>query len=141
MGDRIGHARMIAICAIGGGLLYVPQALVTAPWQLLILRACLGLFDGGLMPSVMALIALRSPVARRGWVFGLTATATSLGNAAGPAAGAIAATYFGLRASFLLTAIVLVAAGVWVAVALGVRAPAGDQPPAKGPRVRIADGA
>ena len=28
MSDRIGHARMIAICALGGGLLYLQQAFV-----------------------------------------------------------------------------------------------------------------
>jgi DHA1 family multidrug resistance protein-like MFS transporter len=126
LGDRLGHHRMIAVCSIGGGLLYLPQALVTAPWQLLALRAALGLFDGGLMPSVMATIALRSPPARRGWIFGLTATATSLGNAAGPAAGAVAASAFGLRASFVLTSAVLTAAGVWAGFALASRPGTGD---------------
>jgi DHA1 family multidrug resistance protein-like MFS transporter len=115
---RIGHERMIAICAIAGGLLYFPQALVVTAWQLLVLRAILGVFDGGLMPSVMATIALRSPASQRGWVFGLTATATSLGNAVGPAAGAAAASLIGLRASFVFTGAVLVVAGVWVAVAM-----------------------
>lgn len=118
LGDRVGHERLIAFCAICGGLLYVPQALVNSVWHLLALRTALGIFDGGLMPSVMATIALRTPVRRRGWVFGLTATATALGNAAGPAAGAAAASFFGLRASFLLTAVVLTTAGVWVGVAL-----------------------
>lgn len=134
LGDRIGHERTIAICAIGGGLLYLPQAIVTSPWQLLGLRAALGIFDGGLMPSVMATIALRSPVARRGLIFGLTAMATSLGNAAGPAAGALAASAFGLRASFILTALVLTTAGVWVALALAPRPaarPAGRSPAAQ----------
>ncbi|MGH2352859.1 MAG: MFS transporter, partial [Chloroflexota bacterium] len=98
LGDRYGHERVVAGCAICGGLLYLPQALVTSPWQLLALRAGLGLFVGGLMPGVMATIALRTPAARRGWIFGLTTTATSLGNAAGPLAGAAAAGTFGLRA-------------------------------------------
>ncbi len=118
LGDRVGHERLIWICAVCGGLLYVPQALVTSPWQLLVLRALLGVFDGGLMPSVMATIALRSPGERRGWVFGLTAAATSLGGAAGPALGAAAADLFGLRASFVLTAVVLTAAGLWAALAV-----------------------
>ena len=42
------------------------QAFVTTPWQLLGLRALLGIFTGGLFPGVMATIALRSPAARRG---------------------------------------------------------------------------
>jgi len=118
LGDRLGHERLIFICAVCGGLLYVPQALVTSPWQLLGLRAALGIFDGGLMPSVMATIALRSPTDRRGWVFGLTAAATSLGGAVGPAVGAAAAALLGLRASFLFTAFVVTLAGVWAGVAI-----------------------
>ncbi len=118
LGDRIGHERLLAVCAIGGGLLYLPQALVTSPWQLLVLRALLGVFTGGLFPGVMATIAIRTPAARRGWIFGVTATATALGNAAGPLAGAWVAGAFGLRAAFVFTAAALTAAGVWVAMSL-----------------------
>jgi MFS transporter, DHA1 family, multidrug resistance protein len=118
LGDRIGHERLLAVCAIGGGLLYLPQALVTSPWQLLALRALLGVFTGGLFPGVMATIAIRSPAARRGWIFGVTATATALGNGAGPLVGAWVAGAFGLRAAFVFTAAALTAAGVWVAMSL-----------------------
>jgi DHA1 family multidrug resistance protein-like MFS transporter len=126
LGDRVGHERVMAACTICGGLLYFPQALVTAPWQLLGLRAALGVFSGGLMPGVMATIAVRSPAASRGWIFGLTATATSLGNAAGPALSAAAAGALGLRATFVLTGLVTTAVGVWVALAL--RGPVLTQP-------------
>jgi DHA1 family multidrug resistance protein-like MFS transporter len=141
LGDRLGHERILAVCAIGGGLLYFPQALVTSAWQLLILRAFLGIFTGGLFPGVMAIIALRSPASRRGWVFGVTATATALGNAVGPLASAWVAGAFGLRAAFLFTATALTAAGVWVALALAPRAvppayparPKSDAPRPKSP--------
>lgn len=118
IGDRLGHERVLAACAVGGGLLYFPQALVTSAWQLLALRTILGIFTGGLLPGVMATIALRTPPARRGWIFGLTTTATALGGAIGPLAGAWAAGAFGLRAAFLVTSAVLTAAGFWVALAL-----------------------
>jgi DHA1 family multidrug resistance protein-like MFS transporter len=123
LGDRVGHERLLAVCAIGGGLLYFPQALVTTPQQLLLLRACLGVFTGGLFPGVMATIALRSPASRRGLIFGVTATATALGNAAGPLVSAWVAGAYGLRAAFLVTATALTAAGVWVAIALAPRGP------------------
>ena len=71
----------------------------------------------------MATIALRSPAPRRGLIFGVTATATALGNAAGPLVSAWVAGAFGLRAAFLVTATALTAAGVWVAVALAPRGP------------------
>lgn len=119
LGDRLGHGRILASCAIGAGLLYLPQGLVTSPWQLLALRACQGVFTGGLLPGVMATIALRTPAPRRGLVFGLTATATALGNAAGPLTSAAVVGVFGLRAVFWLTAAVLTAAGIWVAMTLG----------------------
>ncbi len=119
IGDRYGHGRMMAVCAIIGGILYMPQALVTSPYELLAWRGLLGLFTGGLMPGTMAIVALRTPAAHRGWVFGLTTTATALGNAAGPLAGAAAATALGLRATFVVTGLILTIAGVWAAWSTG----------------------
>ncbi|CAA9241866.1 MAG: hypothetical protein AVDCRST_MAG77-1582 [uncultured Chloroflexi bacterium] len=118
IGDRVGHARVVAACSVLAAVTYLPQALVDSPWQLLALRAVQGLFTGGLIPGVMAIVAVRTPSARRGLVFGLTATATALGNAAGPAAGAAATTAFGLRGAFVVTAAVLTVAGAWVVFAL-----------------------
>ncbi|MDQ3701995.1 MAG: MFS transporter, partial [Chloroflexota bacterium] len=88
---------------------------------LLTLRAILGIFTGGLLPGVMATIALRTPPARRGWIFGLTATATALGGAVGPLVGAGVAGAFGLRAAFIVTSLALTAAGFWVALSLTQR--------------------
>lgn len=113
IGDRVGHGRLMAACAVAGGLLYVPQAWVTGPYELLAWRALVGLFTGGLMPGTMALVAMQTPERHRGWVFGLTTTATALGGAAGPIAGATAATTLGLRATFIVTGAILTVAGVW----------------------------
>jgi MFS family permease len=118
VGDRLGHARVVGGCALLGALFYLPQAAVRAPWQLLALRAAQGTFTGGLIPGVMAIVAVGTPVERRGLIFGLTATATALGSAAGPVAGAAVASAFGLRAAFVVTAVVLSAAGGWVIAAL-----------------------
>lgn len=118
-GDRLGHARVVAGCSLLSALFYLPQALVTSPWQLLALRGVQGTFTGGLIPGVMAIIAVRTPPARRGLIFGLSATAAALGSAAGPAAGAATASAFGLRGAFVVTAAVLMVAGLWVTLALG----------------------
>jgi MFS family permease len=115
LGDRIGHGRLTSACAIAGGLIYLPQAWVVDPYELLAWRAILGLFTGGLMPGTMALVAVQTPARHRGWVFGLTTTATALGGAAGPLAGAMAATVLGLRVTFFVTGAILTAAGVWAA--------------------------
>ena len=52
--------------------------------QLLLVRAVIGIFAGGIQPVGMAIVALGTPPERRGLVFGLTTTATSLGNTVGP---------------------------------------------------------
>jgi len=115
LSDRIGHGRLMAACAVAGGVIYFPQAWVSDPYELLVWRAVLGLFTGGLMPGTMAVVAVKTPARHRGWVFGLTTTATALGGAAGPVLGATAATTLGLRATFVVTGAVLSVAGTWAA--------------------------
>lgn len=115
LGDRIGHRRVLTVCAMGAALLYAPQALVATPGQLLVLRVLMGLFMGGVLPSAMAMIGLLTPAENRGWVYGLTASASSLGNATGPLLGALVAASLDLRAVFLVTAGVLLGVAVWVA--------------------------
>lgn len=67
------------------------------------------------MPGTMAVVAVQTPARHRGWVFGLTTTATALGGAVGPVLGATAATALGLRATFIVTGAVLTVAGLWAA--------------------------
>lgn len=129
LGDRVGHRRVLAVAAIAAGLLYLPQAFVWNPWQLFGLRALVGLFVGALMPVQMAIVGLLTPPERRGWVFGLTTTSMALGNAAGPLLGSSAASFFGLRASFVVTALALTGAGIWIA--MSVRAVGGAPTPSE----------
>ncbi|MEB2874949.1 MFS transporter, partial [Lactobacillus helveticus] len=56
LGDRLGSQRILAIALIGTGLAFIPQAFVTNIWQLLASRFLLGVFMGGLLPSVQTLI-------------------------------------------------------------------------------------
>jgi DHA1 family multidrug resistance protein-like MFS transporter len=51
VGDRIGHRRVLAVCAVGGGLLYLPQAFVTAPWQLLTCASASACSPAGFFPA------------------------------------------------------------------------------------------
>lgn len=120
--DRVGYRRILMICALGAGLVYVPQVFARSTWELLVLRTVLGLFMGGVMPTAMAIIGLITPPESRGWVYGLTASASSLGNAIGPLLGASVAATLGLRGVFAVTAVFLIVVGVWVSWA--VREPA-----------------
>jgi DHA1 family multidrug resistance protein-like MFS transporter len=118
LADAVGHRRVLLIAAAGSALLYAPQALVTTAGQLLALRLGLGLFTGALIPSTQAIIGLATPPDRRGVAFGIAASASSLGSAAGPLVGAGVAAAFGIRAVFLVTAVLLAAACLLVARAV-----------------------
>lgn len=127
MGDRIGHRRILPICLAGAGLTYFPQAVVDQVWQLLLLRALLGCFLGGLMPSANALIAQTVPDESRGAAFGLSAASSASANAVGPMAGAFIATHLGIRSIFVVTGALFAIGYAWVTVGFR-RAPAPVRP-------------
>jgi DHA1 family multidrug resistance protein-like MFS transporter len=116
LGDKKGHFRILLWCSIGAGLIYLPMAAAQHPWHLIVLQAIFGLFAGGLIPAANALIAHHTDDARRGVVFGFMNTAGSVGGFAGPLAGAALATSFGIRATFVLTGVVLLlmALALWI---------------------------
>lgn len=107
LGDKRGHFRILLLSALGAGLVYLPMAAAQHPWQLIALQAVFGLFAGGLIPATNALIARVTDESKRGMVFGFMNTAGSLGGFAGPLAGAALAGVFGIRATFVLTGVVL----------------------------------
>jgi len=112
LGDRVGYRRLLIGMALGAGLIYIPQALVTSAIQLIVLRGVLGIFDGGLLPSANALIVSSMPANRdteasHGTTYGLVYLANGLGFAMGPLAGGVIAATLGLRNVFFLTAAIL----------------------------------
>jgi DHA1 family multidrug resistance protein-like MFS transporter len=115
LADVLGHKRVVVAAALGSTLLYAPQALVATTEQLVLLRVGLGIFAGALVPSTQAIVGFATPPERRGVAFGITASAASLGSAAGPLLGAGIAATFGIRAVFWVTAALLLAATLVVA--------------------------
>jgi DHA1 family multidrug resistance protein-like MFS transporter len=107
LGDRRGHWPILLGCIVLAGLLYIPMAFVQAAWQLAALQGLFGIAAGGLIPSANALIATVTPPERRGAMYGLTASAGSLGGFVGPLAGAAVAAYGGFRLPFLLVGFML----------------------------------
>ncbi len=104
VGDKYGQKKLLTLCAIGAGLIYVPQAFVSTPTQLLWLKATQGIFVGGMMPTANALLAKATPSARRGTVFGFSNSIQAAGRTVGPLVGAAVATSLGMPSVFLVTA-------------------------------------
>lgn len=116
--DRLGYRRVLLFCTAAVAVLYVPQFLVTDPWQLLVLQGALGLMMSGVLASISALLANLAPEGHQGAVYGVDASVVSIANAVGPMLGATVAATMGLRAPFLLAAgaFALATALTWILV-------------------------
>jgi DHA1 family multidrug resistance protein-like MFS transporter len=128
---RFGYGRTLLVCMAGATLFYLPQGFATAPWHLLLLRLGSGVFLGGTMPSVNALIASSCDRDKQGSTYGLSSSMANIGAALGPAVGATLATVIGYPSVFFATSGILGAIGVGIAVSMrnrGGERPAGGTP-------------
>ncbi|MEK4347112.1 multidrug efflux MFS transporter [Paenibacillus sp. FSL P4-0184] len=114
LSDRIGAQKVILVALIAAGLLFIPQAFVQNPWQLMGLRFLLGLAAGGLIPSVNILVKKITPDAHTGRVFGFNMSAGYLGTFAGSVLGGQVAAWFGIRDVFFITSVLLLINAGWV---------------------------
>ncbi len=116
--DIIGYRRVLLICLMGATLTTLPQAFVGSYWAFVLERFGVGCFVGGLLPTANALVGRLVAREQRGTVFGLTASATFLGNSLGPITGGGIAAVLGLRWVFVVTAIMFLGNWAWVYVAV-----------------------
>lgn len=124
--DTLGCKPTLAVAMAGAALLVLPQALVREVWQLVILRLGLGLFVGGILPTANALVGHLAPRERRATAYGLTSSATFMGNFLGPMLGGLVVASFGLRSVFVFTGALLLANLAWMS--LTVREPVRTAP-------------
>ena len=107
IGDTVGYRRVLIICVTGAAALFVPQAFAGSAVLLGSLRALQGLFQGGLAPTLAAMLVSGGPQGREGALLGLSSSASSIGFAIGPALGAIAMRHMAPGRVFLLPALAL----------------------------------
>jgi DHA1 family multidrug resistance protein-like MFS transporter len=111
--DRFGRKTALLGCCVLTALLCPLHALVGSVWQLVVLRALVGLTQGGMGTALQALLVDVTPKSRRGAAFGMIATASSIGNGVGPVGGSSVAAAFGIQTVFLvMTPLYAVAAGM-----------------------------
>jgi len=113
LADRVGYQKVLTVCLIGAALSFIPQALVGDVWQLLASRFALGVFMGGLLPSVNALLRAYTPDGMESRAFGFNSSFLSLGNIIGPMAGGALGGWIGIRGIFLFACALLLLNAVW----------------------------
>ena len=113
LADRMGHWTVIIGCLLVCAALLIPQAFVTAGWQLIALRFLMGLSLGGLLPCVATVIRHNVPEQSAGSVLGLSTSSQYVGQVVGPLAGGFVGGHFGMRAVFLGTSVLMAAGALY----------------------------
>ena len=118
--DKIGYKQVLIVCIAGSAIAHLLLLWVTNPSQLLVLRVVTGVFLGGTLPSLNALIVVKAEKGNHGSVYGLSSSIRAGGTALGPMLGAGVAALWGFPAAFLTTVGIL--AVTMFPLTLGIRA-------------------
>ncbi|MDP4084256.1 MAG: MFS transporter [Bacillota bacterium] len=107
IGDKIGQRKILAFALLMAALAFIPQALAGNITTLLVGRFLLGLFVGGMVPSLNVLVKKLAPPEIQATAFGFNSSSLFLGNFAGPLIGSHIAALYGIRSVFYVTMSVL----------------------------------
>lgn len=105
--DRIGQRKVLILSLSAAACMYIPQALAGSIGVLLAGRFLLGLFIGGMIPSLNVLVKKKAPDGLQGTAFGFNSSSTFLGNLIGPLIGSTVAASYGIKNVFYVTMAVL----------------------------------
>lgn len=118
LSDKVGAHRILTYALIGASLFLIPQAFVTSVWQLILVRFLMGIFMGGLLPSVNALIRSYTPDGKESRAFGFNSSTLALGNMLGAILGGFLSGYIGIEGLFIVSGSLLLVNTVWVRLKL-----------------------
>ena len=105
--DRVGHWNVIVAALAASALLLIPQAFVTASWQLVGLRFLMGIALGGLLPCITSVIRHNVPDGIAGTMLGYATSAQYTGQVLGPVLGGFFGGRFGMPSVFLGTCLLM----------------------------------
>lgn len=100
--DKLGHKKILKIAVLGMVIFLLPQAFVTNAYQLMFLRAGLGLFVSGMLPVINSIVRHATDAHERGGIYGMFQSGYLIGNLIGPLAGGLLSAFLGLRAIFMI---------------------------------------
>jgi len=114
LADRIGPQKVMVVALLAAGLLFIPQALVRNPWELMVLRFLLGIATASLLPSINTMLRHITPDEITGRVYGYNQSAQFIGSFGGAVMGGQIAASVGIHYVFFVTSILLLANAAWV---------------------------
>jgi MFS transporter, DHA1 family, multidrug resistance protein len=118
LSDRVGARRLLFFMLCAAAILVLPQAYAQSYRWFVGERFFAGLFLCSLIPIANSLVGHTVRAEDRGRVYGLTSAAAFLGAFVGPVSGGLIGAHFGLTSVFVVSAVLLLIAMVWVSVTL-----------------------
>lgn len=113
-GQRHGFYSSLCFASLSAGLMNFFVALPNTLLYFGVANFVYGLCTAGIQPSLSAILASNTSANQRGRVFGFMFSAQQFGSMVGPLVGGAIATFFPLRALFIVAAFILI--GISVAV-------------------------
>ncbi|HYF94948.1 MAG TPA: MFS transporter [Symbiobacteriaceae bacterium] len=114
VGEKLGFAKLLAAGLLMAGLLVLPQSLVRTAGMLMLLRFIYGIFTAAVQPSINATLAYAVHPSFRGRAYGINQSAHFIGAVLGPTLSGYVADWFGPRAVFVFTGLLLMTSAFWV---------------------------
>lgn len=114
LSDRIGPQKVVLGALILAGIIFIPQAFVKNPWQLMALRFGLGIATAGLSPSINTLLKKITPERLTGRIFGFNISAYYMGTFTGSVVGGQIASRLGIKYVFFITSTLLFFNAIWI---------------------------
>jgi MFS transporter, DHA1 family, multidrug resistance protein len=113
-GRNLDLRKVLAFSCLGAAILYLSPILAQTVPVLIVLIGLMGAFQGANVTSTSSLIGLSLPLSQQGIAFGLSQSATSLGNGLGPIIGGGLASLLGLRYVFAASSVLFLLASFMV---------------------------
>lgn len=113
LADIYSRRAMLMRAMFGGSVIVSIMSLVQSPWQLMILRTLQGCLTGTIAAASVLTVSI-VPQASLTMSLGLLQTGIYVGNSLGPLAGGLIVDFWGHRAAFLGTGVILLIAALIV---------------------------
>lgn len=112
LNDKREIRKNLIFALIGAGIGYALHIVTVGVWELVPIRALLGLCIGGVLPSLYSFINKLAPENRKGGVMGIASSFTMLGNLIGPVSSGYIASVTNIEFVFILSGVILAGSSV-----------------------------
>lgn len=112
--DKTGAEHVLCVALLVAAVISLPQAFVTAGWQLIVLRFLMGIPIGAMLPMVHTLLRKQAAPTIAGRIFSLNQAIQAIGFFSGSFLWGQLVAHVGIRSVFLVVTVVLLCNALWV---------------------------